>query len=216
MKTSITFLLLSVLLGYAQPTFSNDNKYAEAMAKNIRTVYTAQTVAELQGAVNALERIGSTEQTKWEPYYYAAFGNIMMATHEQDVNKKDTYLDQALATIKKAKAVNENDSEIVALEGFVHMIRVSVDPASRGQQYSGLALQTFGKAISLNPENPRALALMAQMQFGTAQFLGSSTTEACATNESALQKFATFKSDNPFAPQWGKEMVKELTGKCKG
>lgn len=215
MKTSITFLLLSVLLGHAQPTFSNDNKYAEAMAKNIRTVYTAQTIAELQGAVNALERIGSTEQTKWEPYYYAAFGNIMMATHEQDGNKKDTYLDQALATIKKAKAVNESDSEIVALEGFVHMIRVTVDPASRGQQYSGLAMQTFGKAISLNPENPRALALMAQMQFGTAQFLGSSTTEACATNESALQKFATFKSDNPFAPQWGKEMVKELKEKCK-
>jgi tetratricopeptide (TPR) repeat protein len=216
MKTSITFLLLSVLLGYAQPTFSNDNKYAEAMAKNIRAVYTAQTIAELQGAVNALERIGSTEKTKWEPYYYAAFGNIMMATHEQDGNKKDTYLDQALATIKKAKAVNENDSEIVALEGFVHMIRVTVDPASRGQQYSGLAMQTFGKAISLNPENPRALALMAQMQFGTAQFLGSSTAEACATSEAAFQKFATFKSDNPFAPQWGKEMVKELKEKCKG
>lgn len=216
MKTSITFLLLSVLIGYAQPTFSNDNKYAEAMAKNIRTVYTAQTTAELQGAVNALERIGSTEKTKWEPYYYAAFGNIMMATHEQDGNKKDTYLDQALATIKKAKEVNERDSEIVALEGFVHMIRVTVDPASRGQQYSGLAMQTFGKAISLNPENPRALALMAQMQFGTAQFLGSSTMEACATNEAALQKFATFKSDNPFAPQWGKEMVKELKEKCKG
>ena len=55
-------------------------------------------------------------------------------------------------------------------------------------------MQSLGGALSLNPENPRALALIAQTQYGTAQFLGSPTTEACATNASALEKVATFKS----------------------
>jgi hypothetical protein len=95
------------------------------------------------------------------------------------------------------------------------MIRITVDPASRGQQYSALGSQAFGKALSLDGENPRAMALMAQMEFGTAQFLGSSTSEACATNDAALQKFATFRSSNPLAPQWGKAMALELKSKCK-
>lgn len=213
MKTTAIIFLLG-LLGSVNFTFANDDKYAGAMAKNIQTVYTAQSIAELQDAVNTFERIGSSEKTKWEPYYYAAFGYIMMANKEQDGARKDAYLDQATALIKKADAIKANDSEIIALEGFVHMIRVTVDPASRGQQYSGLAMQTFGKAISLNPENPRALALMAQIQYGTAQFLGSSTAEACTTIDAALQKFATFKPDNALAPQWGKGMAEGTKAKC--
>ncbi len=185
------------------------------MAKNIKTVYTTQSIADLQNAVNTFERIAAAEKTKWEPHYYAGFGYIMMANIEKDGQKKDSYLDQATKAIEKAKVVSKDESEIVALEGFVHMIRVTVDPASRGPQYASLAMQSFSKAISLNPENPRALTLMAEMQYGTAQFLGNSTAEACSTVDVALQKFETFKSDNPFAPQWGKKSAEELKKNCK-
>jgi hypothetical protein len=78
-----------------------------------------------------------------------------------------------------------------------------------------LSAKIFEKAISLNPENPRALAMMAQMQFGTAQFFGSPTTDACNTNVKALEKFGTFKSDNPLAPVWGKSMAEGMVEKCK-
>ena len=214
MKT-LSVILLGILFGNNTQTVVNDNKYAEVMASNIQIVYTAQSIAVLQNAVNTFERIGLSEKTKWEPYYYAAFGYIMMANQEQKATVKDAYLDQATNTLKKAAALKANDSEIVTLEGFVHMVRLTVDPESRGQQYSTLGMQKFGKANSLDPENPRALALMAQMQMGTAQFLGSPITEACATNESALQKFAAFKSDNPFAPQWGRAMAEETRAQCK-
>ena len=215
MKTRTIILIVSVLSIYTINALGNDNQYAEAMAKNIQTVYSSQSITELQGAVNALERIASAEKTKWEPYYYAAFGNIMIAHSEQDGTKKDAFLDQAMANIEKAKKITPKESEIIALEGFVHIIRITVNPATRGQQYSGLAMQTLGRALSLNPENPRALALIAQTQYGTAQFLGSPTTEACATNTAALEKFATFKSENPLAPKWGNRMAEETAGNCK-
>jgi len=215
MKTRTIILIVSVLSIYTSNALGNDNQYAEAMAKNIQTVYSSQSINELQGAVNALERIASAEKTKWEPYYYAAFGNIMIAHREQDGTKKDAFLDQAIANIQNAKKIAPKESEIIALEGFVHVIRITVNPATRGQQYSGLAMQTLGRALSLNPENPRALALIAQTQYGTAQFLGSPTTEACATNASALEKFATFKSENPLAPKWGNRMAEETASNCK-
>ena len=209
----IPTLLLSIALLISQLALAND-KFIETMQKHIQTVYTSQSIEEIQGAVNAFDRIAEAEKTKWEPFYYAAFGNVMMANKENDATKKDTYLDLALNAIEKAKAIVPNESEVIALEGFIHMIRVTVDPASRGQQYSGMAFQSFGKAVAMNPENPRALSLLAQMQYGTAQFFGSPTTEACATLTKSLEKFESYKSENPLAPQWGKKMAEGLKSKC--
>jgi hypothetical protein len=216
MKTIIIPVLLIVfLLFLIQDIFANDEKYIEAMKKNIESVYNAKSLEELQQTVNTFERIGTVEKTKWEPHYYAAFGFIMMANREKDGSKKDLYLDQAIAAIKKGKLLAPQEAELIALEGFAYTIRVTVDPASRGPQFAGLAMQTFGKANTLDPENPRALALMAQMQYGTAQFFGSSTAEACGTLMKALEKFATFRSENPLAPQWGKGMAENLKLQCK-
>jgi tetratricopeptide (TPR) repeat protein len=207
--------LLIAALAFLAVTASATDRYTEAMQKNIEIVYKGKSVEEIQAAVNAFERIGDAEKSKWEPFYYASYGNLMIALRVSDASTKDKHLDLALETLKKASAINPSESEIVALEGFVHMIRVTVDPASRGQQYSGLAMQTFGKAIGMNPENPRALALMAQMQYGTAQFFGSPTTEACGTLNKALEKFETYKSTNPLAPVWGKPMAEGMKAQCK-
>jgi hypothetical protein len=206
-------LKISVLLLIGTVAFANNDKYVETMQKNIKAVYTVNTIDDLQGAVNTLIRIGDAEKTKWEPFYYASFGYIMMATRVNDGAKKDSYLDLAKTVLDKAAAIQPNDSEIVALEGFIHMIRVTVDPASRGPQYSMLSMQTFGKALAINPNNPRALGLMAQMQLGTAQFFKQDASEACATARQALPLF-----DLPvtgFAPQWGKEMTQSVVAQCK-
>jgi hypothetical protein len=212
--TIIPLILAAIVLFAAKLAQANDSKYAEVMQKNIQAVYTTNDVTEIQNIVNTFDRIGESEKTKWEPYYYSAYGYIMMANREKDAAKKDSYLDLALKGIEKAKTIQPAESEVIALEGFVHMIRVSIDPASRGQQYSGMAMQAFGKAVAMNPENPRALSLLAQMQFGMAQFFGSPVTEACATNAKAIEKFITVVSDNPLAPRWGKGMTEALRGKC--
>lgn len=209
----IPFILAAILFGAAAAAHATD-KYVELMQKNINIVYTSKSATELAAAINSLERIADAEKVKWEPFYYAAFGYLMMATNEQGPAQKDNLLDQSLKNLEKAKTITPAESEVIALEGFVHMIRVSVDPASRGQLYSGLAMQAFGKAIALNPDNPRALALMSQMQYGTAQFFGSSTADACKTLDRALEKFFLYKSDNPLAPQWGRGMAEAMKSKC--
>ena len=208
---AITLLLTFI----SSMTFANDDKYTEQMTKNIEAIYKAQAPDQFQQAINAFERIGNAEKTKWEPFYYASFGYLMQAINVQDVGKKDQLLDLAATSLDKAKVIKENESEIVALEGFIYMIRLTVDPATRGPKYSGMAMQSFGKALGLNPENPRALVFMAQMQYGTAEFFKSPTTEACATLTKSLEKFASFKTDNPVAPQWGKGLAEEWKEKCK-
>jgi tetratricopeptide (TPR) repeat protein len=208
-------LVTIFLLATAQFLFGNDGKYEQAMKTNIDIVYKAQTIEELQTGTNALERIAAAEPQKWEPNYYAAFGYIMIGNREKDPAKKDQHFDRALSFIEKAKAIVPAESEVIALEGFVHMLRITIDPGTRGPKYAPMAMQTFGKAISINPENPRALALLAQMQYGSAQFFGGSTTEACGTLTKALEKFDTFKAENLLAPTWGRGMAEGLKTQCK-
>ncbi|MEL7002590.1 MAG: hypothetical protein AAFN93_07620, partial [Bacteroidota bacterium] len=123
-------------------------------------------------------------------------------------------LDLGLDKVKQGQKLAQQESELMALEGFIHMIRLSVDPASRGQQYSGLSMSAYGKALALNPNNPRASYLMAQMKIGTARFFGSDTTEACGELKSALGKFDTYNSDNVLSPQWGRRQAEAAIGQC--
>ncbi len=211
MKTlSVAVVLFAALVAQA-----NDKKFEEAMAAPIQRVYTAEKIDELQTAVNTLDRIAQAEKGRWEPLYYAAFGYVMMANREAEVAKKDGYLDQALERIKKAAALNQNNSEVTALEGFAHMIRVTVDPDTRGQQYSALSMQAYGKAIQQDPNNPRALALMAQMQYGMAKFFNSPVTEACGLAQKAMTLFDAAKSESILTPAWGKSMTEGLLQQCQ-
>ena len=206
------YLVLLVFL--ALTANGTENKYYETMGQHIKAVYGAQSTDELLAAVNALDRIGQAEKSKWEPFYYSAFGYLMMANREKEMAKKDSYLDQAAERVKLAAGISNDNSEVTTLEGFVHMLRVTVDPATRGRQYSGLSMQAFGRALKEDQNNPRALGLMAQMQFGTAKFLGSSTDEACGMAKKALQLFDTYTSENPLAPRWGRETTEGLVKSC--
>jgi tetratricopeptide (TPR) repeat protein len=216
MKTrKVTMMITLIILTVSHFALAHDDKYTEAMQKQIANVYNAQSQEDLQEAVNAFERIADAEPKKWEPLYYAAFGYIMMANRQKETAKKDDYLDRAIVAIEKAKALVPQESEVIALEGFAHMIRVTVDPGTRGPQYAGRAMQAFGAANAINPENPRPLALMAQMQYGTAKFFNSPPTEACETLKRSLEKFETYKSENPLAPKWGKSMAEGMKEQCR-
>ncbi len=191
------------------------DRYTDLMMKNIEAVYKGKTIEELQTAVNSFERIGGAEKTKWEPYYYASFGYVMITTREQDNQKKDGYLDQAKAALDKALAIKADESELFALEGFIHMLRVAIDPASRGQQYSMMAMQSYGKALGLNSQNPRALGLLAQLQFGTAKFFNQAPTEACETARKSLAIYQAQPEGLTIAPIWGRGMTEELVKGCQ-
>lgn len=213
-KKTITILTMLFVVLFANVSFAND-KFKEAMLLNIKAVYEAKTPEAYQSAINTFERIAEAEKGRWEPYYYQAFGYAMLANGEQQPAKKDTYLDLAMAAVDKGKRVKANESELVALEGFIYMMRVTVDPASRGAKFSGMAFTAYQTAIQMNPSNPRAHAMLAQMQLGTARFFGSSTDEACRTADTALVRFSEYVSDNELAPVWGRGMAESVKKQCK-
>ena len=213
---------LILLLGVLCATLTMANgQFEKAMGKNIPAMFSASNQADLQAVINNLNRIGEAEGDRWEPYYYVAFGYLRMSEMVETAEDKDKYLDLAMAAVDKGEEIKPDDSELESMRGYVNMIKLTVDPATRGMTYSGLAFASFQKALALNPNNPRAHFLMGRMQYGTAQFMGSGTEEACGSLFRALVMFDKEEaSENPFAPSWGKnsteQSIKELCEKGDG
>ncbi|MDX5340601.1 MAG: hypothetical protein LPK25_16360 [Cyclobacteriaceae bacterium] len=208
-------LSLAFIFAALSVALANDPAYENAMKKQLQAMKTIQTVEESQNISNAFLRIAEAKKEEWLPLYYAAYLQTM-AAFRFEVNK-DQYFDQAMDLVKKADKLSPNNSEIVALQGFILMGKLSVDPMSRGQEMSGQAMQLFGKAIALDKENPRATTLMAQMQLGMAQFFGQGPEQACGLARVGLELFAKEEAkttENHLLPTWGKTQAQQVAEAC--
>jgi len=210
MKNSIVLLvfILSVHLSFA-------NKYESAMGSAIEKLYAANDQETYVTAATTFERIGDAEKDQWLPYYYAGLGYIWSSHTINDGNKIDEYLDQAQSLVDKAEKLSPNNDEIVTLQGYIYMMKVVVDPPTRGPEYSGLAMQEFGRAVGMNADNPRALLLLGRMKMGTDQFFGNDLSESCGMISKASQMFDDQKTKSKLDPVWGKEMAEMFVNECK-
>lgn len=196
---------------------AGNDPYTEAMIQGMTMLASAQELEDYQAVANQFERIANTETEKWHPSYYASFAMIILAANQQDPAEIDKNLEIAQGFLDKANQLSENNAEILALQGFIHMLAIGVDPGTRGQEYSGLSAAALQKAQALDPDNPRVMHLLARLTYGTSMFFGADTSSACNMNDIAVQKFEAVEgidSEDPFAPSWGKEMALGFQNEC--
>lgn len=217
MKKSI--LSAAILFASIVSLFASNEAYIQAMQKELTKMRSAASVEDLKKSANAFSRIAEMNTSEWLPDYYAALAYANMGFRsEGSLAEKDEFYAQAKKHIQKADAVSPNNSEIVAMQGFITMGELAADPQSRGQHLSGEAMQLFGKAISLNRQNPRAIVMMAQMEYGMAQFFGQGPEKACGLLNSSLELFAkeeANRQEGSIEPRWGKNMAEEMKQMCK-
>jgi hypothetical protein len=208
-----TLTLASTLI-LASHLILGQNSYEEFMSKSILELYQADSVTKFDPLANQFNRIAKAETDKWEPSYYEALTHVFKSLRIKDLSSKDMALDQAHQALKEATQVDANNSEIIALQGFVDMMKVSVDPATRGQSLTPQIMEAFSKARKIDPTNPRALLFMAQMQIGTAQFFGTSIDEPCAMISKAEELFNNRKPSSPLEPAWGASSIARYQQLC--
>ena len=97
------------------------------------------------------------------------------------------------------------------------MMRINVDPAVRGQEYSMKSVAFLQQANQLDNNNPRAILMLGQMQFGTAQFFGSGVEEACEMFARSKELFdLELDEDRGIQPSWGRPNAAAMLKNCKG
>jgi hypothetical protein len=213
MKT-ITGLLIAIILN---PLFTyGGSKYEKAMKEALNGLNQATTVDDFRQAANQFDRIGDIEKDKWLPQYHAAYAKVMMASMEEDPQKKDPFLDAAQLNLDVIEKLEHNQSERLALEGFLIMIRMSVS-LDRGMELGMDCGMILNQAYTLNNQNPRAVLMLAQFKFGSAQYMGQDTSESCAMFEESLELLdqAEQKESEPFQPAWGRNLAQVLKQQCQ-
>jgi len=218
MKTTTNFWIAAILLIIGAGTLSAQSpKYHAAMGNALRIMSTAENTGDYSKAAAAFERISesakSAEEKHW-PIYYNALNLINANWTVQDAARRDELLQKALDLITPVLKAQPNEDEFEALRGYALMAMLSVDPQQRGQSYSPRVFASLGKAMKINPNNPRAMALMARQQLGTSQFFGTEPDEACGLAEKSLTLYDT-EQQGGYAPRWGRDMAENVAAVCK-
>ncbi|HAS39743.1 MAG TPA: hypothetical protein DCS93_04660 [Microscillaceae bacterium] len=206
-------LLLVCLLTVCLAKASN-GQYEKVMKANLAKMKTAKTVTEMQAVAHQFESIARTEKGKWLPNYYGAFTYVQMARLEEASAKKDQLLDKAEKLLKTAAKLSPKNSEVIALEAYLTLIRISVDSITRGREYSGLVFSKAAEAQDLNPKNPRPHLVLAILKLNMPTMYGGGIVQACPLFKKAAKNFETFEPTNGLMPNWGKarntQMMKEI------
>lgn len=212
MKTSMLFF--SVLFFVLTQTAVSRN-YEQAMGSALGEFAGAKTVADFRNAGNKFMMIANAEPDEWLPLYYHAHCYIMMRFVERThPEKRDEYLDEAAASVEKMLALAPDQPEVFVMQGLLYSARLTIDPMTRGQQYSALSAQSIGRALAMEPDNPRARYMQIANEMGTAQFFGSDISAACQKAQKLLDEWDDYTVKSPFHPQWGKEQIAEVLQQC--
>lgn len=206
---SIAVVLVSLFSMAQKP------EYFQAMGETLGQFATVKSVADMQELGNKFEMIANVEKAEWLPLYYHAHCYILMSFMEQDAAKKDSYLDVAEKSVNKLIEMAPSEAEVFVLQSFLYTGRLVVNPMERGQQYSGLSGQAIGKALAIDPTNPRAKMLKIQMDMGSAQFFGTDPKSFCPLAKELLANWDNFKPKSPLHPNWGKDQVAGIVKGCE-
>lgn len=210
MKTLQITLALFFLMGI---THAQSSQYASAMKENLDKMATSSEAPQSLAAT--FERIAQAEKNQWIPYYYAAFNTILQSFGISDAEVKDKTLDHAQSLLDAAFILQPDSSECMALQGFLYIAKLQVDPMNRGAEYSTKAHNAFDLAIRLNPENPRGYYLKGVTVLNTPDFYGGGKVPAKPILSQAVAKFDAFKPATPFAPDWGKQDCQKQFAACQ-
>jgi tetratricopeptide (TPR) repeat protein len=208
MKTLIYSFSLLVILNL----YGHSAKFEKAILKGKAMMEKSATISDYANAANYFERIAKNEPNEWLPVYYRAQVNMIIGNKLQG-QEKERYYQQALDQIEALPNAEKN-AEVLALKGFIQMMRISADPGTRGQSLSPVVFGLFRKAINLDGTNPRALLFMGQMEYGTAQFFGSTSDKACEYINNAIVLFDRQASDATIYPTWGANSAQFSAKNC--
>ena len=209
-------VLLALILLLSQSLFAQDKAYVSAMRSALAQMETAETPDQIMATANTFQRISQKAQDQYLPHYYAALNILNTNWSIADPAERDAVIDRAMEEVKKAALLAPESDEVEVLNGYALMAKMTVDAQTRGQSYSPRIFQSFGKALSMNPENPRALIMMARMEQGTADFMGTKSETACGMARQGLEILQNTKNEDPLMPSWGASSAQQILNSCDG
>jgi hypothetical protein len=157
------------------------------------------------------EQLYAVDKTNWLIPYYAGMTKSLMCLLK--MGDRDALASDALLWVARAKSIEVND-EIYCAESLAYTAKMSVNPALRWFTYEGKIKNSLSLAKKLNPNNPRAYILEANIQQKLPFIFGG----GCKSAKPLIQKADLFFSNqtkaNSIEPSWGIQSLVKLKKAC--
>ena len=205
-NTIVLFILLLQLPLYAQ--VSNQTKALESAVMQFNQTNNPSSYTQLY---LKFEQLYSVDKTNWLIPYYAGMTRSLMCLLK--MGDRDALANDALMWLARAKSIQVND-EIYCAESLAYTAKMSVNPALRWLTYEGKIKNSLNLAKKLNPNNPRAYILEANIQQKLPFIFGGGCKSAKPLIQKAELFFSTQTKTNSIEPSWGIQSLVKLKKAC--
>ena len=216
MKNLMFTFLMFYTVSISFHLLAQDAKYVKAMGDNLTALQTAEGPEEWQKIANKFEQIAATKTDEWLPNYWAGYCNLIVGFMIKDNNQKDLLADKTEKFLKKAQELNPQNDELLILEAYLAMARLSIDPMNRWQKQGAIFEGSLKKAEAINADNPRIYYLKGNNLLYTPEQFGGGKAAACPLLKKAMEKYEKFTPTSEIHPNWGKELTEETLKQCEG
>ena len=125
------------------------------------------------GCIAELKRIDAMFPDSIQPKYQLALQSLNFSVMNPQAPQTETLLSEAEHTISRLDKTKDADrSDILTLKGFLLMVRIVQNPVLNGQRYYIDVMQSFEKALKVNPDNKLAQGLQQKFLDGMKQQTG--------------------------------------------
>jgi hypothetical protein len=211
MQKSLFFIAVFTLMGFLSDSVRAQDAATEKYVANFRKAMidldsSWANPVKMRETANRFERLANFKKDDWQPRYYHALCLVQLSW-SVDAKEREATLKAADASIKIAADISKDNSEIVALEGYMYQAMIMINPMANGAIYGPKSGMTLQKAMELDPKNPRPHYLLGQNLYFTPEMWGGGMERAKPHLEKAIALYAAAKgvSAGEFAPNWGEE-----------
>ncbi|MDR2681359.1 MAG: hypothetical protein LBC47_11185 [Tannerella sp.] len=177
--------------------FNASSQTIEALAKKINRPL---PTTELMTARAQLERLCTDTAANWLTLYYLAYADIELSFRMENTEQKLLYIKEAQDCLLK---INGGDvSEVETLRGYAYFALMAINPAENGPRYAQDILACLGKALQINPDNPRAVVINAIFKNNMYKSMGSRYKEF-ETDMNRCRKLFDGQDTTSVKPCWG-------------
>ena len=212
MKKASLILGTLLMLSHA---YAQSNQYYEKMGESLQAFASCSTPEDYQDLANQFKVIANVEKEEWLPLYYEAHCYILMSFMPQmEAEKRDSYLEMASGLVDRMSEMAPGEAEVAVMEAFYLTGYLVVDPPQRAMSTSPLIHAAIARALSIEPDNPRARFLKISNEMGTASFFGEDTTPYCEQAHQLLEDWDKYELESPIHPNWGKSDTEGIVRGC--
>lgn len=212
MKKTTLFVCAMLIASLAM---AGNEMYYQKMGETLGGFASCSTVDDFQDLANKFGIIANVEEEEWLPLYYEAQCYISISfMGSLSAIEKDSYLDKASYLIESMAELAPGEAEVEVIRAFYLTGSMVVNPPQRSMTIAPQIHAAIGRALALEPDNPRAAFLRISNKMGTASYFGEDTAPYCEEASNLLQNWDNYALKSPIHPNWGKEEVSGIVKRC--